>query len=76
MTGSNLLPVFNNMKHILLTLYVVATSASLGVLNKNIEKTKCELQRVVEILDHHESVLKDHREAVLLVIEKLNGKYI
>ena len=64
------------MKHILLTLYIVATSASLGVLNKSIEKNKCELQRVVEILDHHNEVLKDHREAMLLVIEKLNGKYI
>jgi len=64
------------MKHILLTLYIVATSASLGVLNKNIEKNKCELQRVIEILDHHNEVLADHREAMLIVIEKLNGKYI
>ena len=64
------------MKHILLTLYVIATSASLGVLNKNIEKTKCELQRVVEILDHHDEVLKEHREVMLIVIEELKGKYI
>lgn len=52
------------MKHILLTLYVVATSASIGVLNKNIEKTECELKRVVEILDHHHEVLGDHRQAI------------
>jgi len=52
------------MKHILLTLYVVATSASIGVLNKNIEKNECELKRVVEILNHHNEVLKEHREAI------------
>jgi len=71
------------MKHTLLILYVLITSGTLGILNKSLNDTRStlkdtqdNLETLAEVIVHQEAVLKDHREAILIVIDKLNNLYM
>ena len=71
------------MKHTLLILYILVTSGALGFLNKSLNDTRStlkdtqdDLETLAEVIVHQEAVLKDHREAILIVIDKLNNLYM
>ena len=71
------------MKHTILILYILVTSLTLVYLGKSLNDTRStlkaseeNLETLAEVTMHHEAVLKDHREAILIVIEKLNNLYM
>ena len=64
------------MKHTLLILYILITSGALILLNKSLKETQDTLKTSFEILKHHNDVLNDHREAILIMIDKLNNLYM
>ena len=64
------------MKHTLLILYILVTSGSLVFLNNSLKDTQDNLETLAEVIVHQEAVLKDHREAILIIIDKLNNLYM
>ena len=64
------------MKHTLLILYVLITSGALVFLNNSLKASEDNLETLAEVIVHQEAVLKDHRDAILIVIEKLNNLYM
>ena len=61
------------MKHTILILYILVTSVTLVYLGKSLNDTRSTLKTSLEILKHHNDVLKDHREAIINVHEFLKG---
>ncbi len=45
-------------------------------LNNSLKDTQDNLETLAEVIVHQEAVLKDHREAILIVIDKLNNLYM
>jgi len=64
------------MKHTLLILYVLITSGTLIFLNNSLKTSEDNLETLAEVIVHQEAVLKDHREAILIVIDKLDNLYM
>ena len=71
------------MKHTLLILYILITSGALILLDNSLKETtnslkssEENLETLAEVLMHHEAVLNDHREAILIMIDKLNNLYM
>jgi hypothetical protein len=64
------------MKHALLILYILITSGALILLNNSLKASEENLETLAEVIMHHEAVLNDHREAILIMIEKLNNLYM
>ena len=61
------------MKHTILILYILVTSITLVYLGKSLNDTQSTLKTSFEILQHHNDVLKDHRDAIINVHEFLKG---
>jgi len=64
------------MKNTLLIIYILITSGALVLLNNSLKASEENLETLAEVIMHHEAVLNDHREAILIVIEKLNNLYM
>jgi len=64
------------MKHTILILYILVTSGALVFLNNSLKTSEENLETLAEVIVHQEAVLKDHREAILIMIEKLNNLYM
>jgi hypothetical protein len=64
------------MKHTLLILYALITSGALGILNNSLKTSEDNIETLAEVIVHQEAVLNDHREAILIVIDKLNNLYM
>lgn len=64
------------MKNTLLIIYILITSGALVLLNNSLKSSEENLETLAEVLMHHEAVLNDHREAILIMIEKLNNLYM
>jgi hypothetical protein len=64
------------MKHTLLILYILVTSGALILLNNSLKASEENLETLAEVITHHEAVLKDHREAILIMVDKLNNLYM
>jgi hypothetical protein len=64
------------MKHTLLILYILVTSGALILLNNSLKASEENLETLAEVIMHHEAVLNDHREAILIMIDKLNNLYM
>jgi hypothetical protein len=64
------------MKHTLLIIYILITSGALILLNNSLKASEENLETLAEVIMHHEAVLNDHREAILIMIEKLNNLYM
>ena len=45
-------------------------------LNNSLKTSEENLETLAEVIVHQEAVLKDHREAILIMIEKLNNLYM
>jgi len=61
------------MKHTLLILYILITSGALVLLNNSLKETQEALKASFEILEHHNDVINDHREAIINVHKFLKG---
>jgi hypothetical protein len=64
------------MKNTLLIIYILITSGALILLNNSLKASEENLETLAEVIMHHEAVLNDHREAILIMIEKLNNLYM
>lgn len=64
------------MKNTLLIIYILITSGALVLLNNSLKSSEENLETLAEVIMHHEAVLNDHREAILIMIEKLNNLYM
>jgi hypothetical protein len=64
------------MKHTLLIIYILITSGALILLNNSLKASEENLETLAEVIMHHEAVLNDHREAILIMIDKLNNLYM
>ena len=71
------------MTRAILILYILVTSITLVYLGKSLSDTRStlkasedNLETLAEVIMHHEAVLKDHREAILIVIDKLDNLYM
>ena len=64
------------MKHTLIILYILVTSGGLVLLNNSLKASEENLETLAEVIMHHEAVLNDHREAILIMIDKLNNLYM
>ena len=64
------------MKHTLLILYILVTSGALILLNNSLKASEENLETLAEVIMHHEAVLNDHREAILIMVKKLNNLYM
>ena len=64
------------MKNTLLIIYILVTSGALILLNNSLKASEENLETLAEVITHHEAVLKDHREAILIMVDKLNNLYM
>ena len=64
------------MKNTLLIIYILITSGALVLLNNSLKASEENLETLAEVIMHYEAVLNDHREAILIMIEKLNKLYM
>jgi hypothetical protein len=64
------------MKNTLLIIYILITSGALILLNNSLKASEENLETLAEVIMHHEAVLNDHREAILIMIDKLNNLYM
>ena len=46
------------------------------LLNNSLKASEENLETLAEVIMHYEAVLNDHREAILIMIEKLNKLYM